>query len=417
MIKVLWLSGTQLNSNSAFFYETWLSSMGKLLVESKEVELYNVVQGKVASVSLFLDTQIKEWILPYNKCNSNGYPSKYLIDEIKGIMDFVKPDIVHIWGIEKNWGLLTSSGILGKHVLLEIQGIKYTCSEVYYGGLSFKEILHTYRIQELLFPNRFIVSLKKQFSKWGYYEKEMISAHNHIGTQSDWVRSHVNIQNSNVTVYNSKIAMRKEFLNPIAWKKVNNKNEVVIMTSSSFAIPYKGIHILLDVLKLLKNKYPNIKLKIAGDWSIHRPFYRKSGYLKWFVSKAKSLDVFGSIEFLGPLNDTELLNHLYSCDVYVSPSFVESYGLALAEAMSIGVPCVASYVGGMREFGVDNESVLYFSAGDQFMCAANIDKVLSDKMFAMKLSKSAIERLSHESDYDMVLERQLKIYEEVINSD
>lgn len=417
MIKVLWLSGTQLNSSSNFFYETWLSSMAKLLVESGKVELYNVIQGKVKTTVELTDSNIQEWVLPISKVNPNGEPSSFLIKEVERIMDYVRPDIVHIWGMEKNWGLLTPTGVLGKRVLLEIQGIKYTCSDVYYGGLNSKEILSTLRIQEIIFPNRFVSSVKRQFRQWGNHEKKMIKSHHHIGTQSDWVRSHIKLQNNDATTYSSKIALRKEFLNPEPWNSRYTGSDVVLMTSSSFAIPYKGVHVLLHSLRLLKDSYPQIKLKIAGEWTINKPFYRKSGYLKWFVSKAKELDVFDSLEFLGPLNASELLRQMYLSDIFITSSYVDTYNLALAEAMAVGIPCVASYVGGMKELGVDNESVLYFAAGDYFMCAANIDKVLSDKIFAMKLSKSAIERLSHESDYDMVLERQLKIYEEVINSD
>lgn len=415
MIKVLWLSGSQLNSKTNFFYETWLSSMAELLIKSKSVELYNICHGDVEEIIYLADTEVKEWVIPKKKSNRTGLPPKWIIKEIEEIVKSIEPDIVHIWGMEKYWGLLTSYGILGENVLLEIQGIKYTCEEVYYGGLSPKELLFTLRIKELIFLNRFLPIEKIRFKRWGEKEKKMIKSHHHIGTQSDWVRHHIEFQNAEAKAYQSLIALRKEFLNPQPWKIRNNESgDIVLMTSSSFATPYKGIHILLDVIELLKRKYSNIKLKIAGDWNINNPFYKKSGYLKWFVSKAQKMGLYESLEFTGPLNASQLLSHFYASDVYIVPSYVESYCLALAEAMSVGIPCVASYIGGMTELGKDNESVLFFPIGDHFKCAGNIDKIISDKALAMKLSENAQKRNQNINKPENVVNRQLEIYNEIL---
>lgn len=414
-IKVLWLSGTQINTKGEAFYETWLTSMAELLLSSGRIELFNVVQNNTINKIEKIDAAIKEWIIPVSRKDQNRRPSTFLIKQIDHIMQVVQPDIVHIWGIEKNWGLLTSTGVLGDKVLLEIQGIKYTCAEVYYAGLSMKDLLSTVRVQELIFPSRSIFSIKRQFSIWGIIEKEMISTHNYVGTPSEWVSDHIRFNNVNAVTYKSRLAMRKEFLDAMAWQYRKNE-DLVVFASSSFAISYKGIHNLLDVLVLLKDKYHNLKLKIAGDWPVNNPFYRKSGYLMWFVSKAKKLGVFDLIEFLGPLNSEMLLNQFYKSDVFVVPSYVESYSLALAEAMAVGIPCVASYVGGMSELAEDNESVMFFSPNDLVKCAGNIDRIKSNKDLALKLSDNARKKTKGRNDTISVVNRQLEIYDEVIKN-
>lgn len=414
-IKVLWLSGTRINRKGDFFYETWLTSMAKLLVESGRVELYNVVQDNIKDIIKIDNTIVKEWIIPTSLSSQKKRPTTSLIAYMEHIMDVVKPDLVHIWGMEKNWGLLTSTGVLGDKVLLEIQGIKYTCAEVYNAGMSMQDLLSTVRVQEIVFPSRSIFSIKRQFKTWGAIEKEMIRAHSHVGTPSEWVRDHVRFNNVNAATYKSKLAMRQEFLDAMPWQ-YRNDEELVVFASSSFAISYKGIHNLLNVLVLLKIKYRNVKLKIAGDWPINNPFYRKTGYLKWFVSKAKKIGVLDLIDFLGPLNSEMLLKQFYKSDVFVVPSSVESYSLALAEAMAVGVPCVASYVGGMSELAVDNESVLFFSPNDYVKCAGNIDRIKSDKDLALKLSDNARQKTQGRNDTISVVNRQLEIYDQVIKN-
>lgn len=414
-IKVLWLSGTRINRKGDFFYETWLTSMAKLLVESGRVELYNVVQDNIKDIIKIDNTIVKEWIIPTSLSSQKKRPTTSLIAYMEHIMDVVKPDLVHIWGMEKNWGLLTSTGVLGDKVLLEIQGIKYTCAEVYNAGMRMQDLLSTVRVQEIVFPSRSIFSIKRQFNTWGAIEKEMIRAHSHVGTPSEWVRDHVRFNSVNAATYKSKLAMRQEFLDAKPWQ-YRNDEDLVVFASSSFAISYKGIHNLLEVLVLLKNIYPKVKLKIAGDWPVNNPFYRKTGYLKWFVSKAKKLGVLDLIEFLGPLNSEKLLNQYYESDVFVVPSYVESYSLALAEAMAVGIPCVASYAGGMSELAEDNESVLFFSPNDYVKCAGNIDRIKSDKDLALKLSDNARQKTQGRNDTISVVNRQLEIYDEVINS-
>ncbi len=414
-IKVLWLSGTRINRRGDFFYETWLTSMAQLLVKSGRVELYNVVQDSVEDVVEIGNTIVREWVVPVSRSNQNRRPTASLISHMGHIMNVVNPDIVHIWGMEKNWGLLTSTGVLGDKVLLEIQGIKYTCAEAYYAGLSMKDLLSTVRVQEIVFSSRSMFSIKRQFNTWGAIEREMIKAHNYVGTPSEWVRDHVRFNNVNAATYKSKLAMRQEFLDAMPWQ-YRNDEVLVVFASSSFAISYKGIHNLLNVLVLLKIKYRNVKLKIAGDWPINNPFYRKTGYLKWFVSKAKKIGVLDLIDFLGPLNSEMLLKQFYKSDVFVVPSYVESYSLALAEAMAVGVPCVASYVGGMSELAVDNESVLFFSPNDYVKCAGNIDRIKSDKDLALKLSDNARQKTQGRNDTISVVNRQLEIYDQVIKN-
>jgi glycosyltransferase involved in cell wall biosynthesis len=57
--------------------------------------------------------------------------------------------------------------------------------------------------------------------------------------------------------------------------------------------------------------------------------------------------------------------------------------------MLLGVPCIASYVGGIPSMVTNEENGLLFSAGDPFSLAACILKVLGDKSLMNKLSKNA----------------------------
>lgn len=415
MRKILWFSEFRLNTDGTLFFGTWHASMARLLLSTNEVELYNVTQGKVKQVEEVSSREIKEWVVPTSRLSKSGLPSEAIIRGVKAIVDDVKPDLIHIWGMEQYWALLSSRGFVEGKVLLEIQGIKRACADVFYGGLNALEVLSCVRVQELVFPDRMLYRSKLAFKKWGTIEEEMIRSHRYIATQSDWVRHRITIENAGAKIYHSGIVLRDDFFESEGWTRRGEAGSVVIMTSSSFAVPYKGVHTLLHTLALLKKKYTNVKLKIAGKWEVSKPFYRKSGYLKWFEERARALDVYDSLQFLGPLNSGQLIDEMLKSDVFVVPSYVESYCLALAEAMALGIPCVASYAGAMGELAENNKSALFFPPGDVYACAAGIDRIITEPSLADLISEEARIVARKRNNKNDILLNQLAIYDDVIN--
>ena len=84
-------------------------------------------------------------------------------------MEDSKPDIIHIWGVESYWGLLTARGFVRGNVLLEIQGIRETCARVFYGGLSWPEVLSTIKTKEFIKPKISLPAQKFFFKEsWSF---------------------------------------------------------------------------------------------------------------------------------------------------------------------------------------------------------------------------------------------------------
>ncbi|MCI5147696.1 MAG: glycosyltransferase family 1 protein [Candidatus Electrothrix sp. AR3] len=96
-------------------------------------------------------------------------------------------------------------------------------------------------------------------------------------------------------------------------------------------------------------------------------------------------------------------------------SFIESYSVALIEALTLGVPSVVSYVGGLPQMATDKESALFFSSGDHAMCAYQVEKILTDEILANKLSQQACKVMSCNT-LDVVSEQLLDIYQYLFNT-
>ncbi len=408
-IKVLWLSNIEFSNSQLQSTGTWLSAMGNALQSTKKIELFNITQSKRSKYTQEAIGSIKQWLVPFERFNKKGLPSLKTINYIQRIVEEVRPEIIHVWGTENYWGLLTARGYINGNILLETQGLRYACAKVYYGGLTFSELLKCIGLKEILNPGKSIFAGKIQSERWGKFEIEILKAHKNISTQSDWIRAHVFLSNQNCKIHRSEMMLRNEFTESAAW---NRKNlNPIIFTSSAGSRAYKGIHVLFKALSILKQHYPTIVLQIAGS---HLKGIKTSGYSKFLMQEALRLGISNSIQWLGSLDSTKIVSQLHSSSVVVIPSFVESYSMSLAEAMIVGTPIVVAYSGAMTELAVNNESALFYTAGDEVMCAHQIEKVLEDHNFALNLSKNARIVGLLRNNTNKVIEQQLSIYNSLL---
>ncbi len=94
--------------------------------------------------------------------------------------------------------------------------------------------------------------------------------------------------------------------------------------------PEKGFNDLVDVMKLVHEEAKDWTLDIIGD-----------GAQKNFLMDRVYNEELDYIHFLGYQKKEVINEKLLSSSIYVMPSITESFGLALLEAMAVGLPCVA----------------------------------------------------------------------------
>lgn len=410
---ILWLSNVAFSNEKIKVTGTWIIAMGKALVETGEVSLFNICHGNVKEVTKKEVNGIVQWVLPLEKTNKQGLPSNNTQQIVRSIENEIKPDLVHIWGTENYWGKLVINSTIQSKTLLEMQGIMTACARVYYGGLNLTEIFSCIGIKELLLPQRFLYFRKKDFEKRGIREIDIIKNCTNISVQSDWVKAHIKYQNTNATVYPTGMLLREEFYNSEQWKKNTQRNKKVIFTSFSGVNPYKGLHVLMRAFAFLKNKYSDLEFRIGGN--ILQTKRIKDGYFVWLIKEAKKLGIFDSIVWLGSLDADKIITELQNCDVFVIPSYIETYCLAIAESMMVGTPTVVSFAGAMPELAEHNSSALFFPVGDSMNCAYQTELLLANINLCQKLSDNARNKALKRNNQEVVVKRQLEIYQSIIN--
>jgi glycosyltransferase involved in cell wall biosynthesis len=111
---------------------------------------------------------------------------------------------------------------------------------------------------------------------------------------------------------------------------------------------WKGVHLAIEAFAKFNYEFPNSTFLIIGKG----PFESK---LKALANKTNARR---NIEFNKWCPQTELLSQLRKADVFLFPSFHDSGGLVVLEAMSVGLPVICLDRGGPSAFYGQNENCI-----------------------------------------------------------
>ncbi len=113
--------------------------------------------------------------------------------------------------------------------------------------------------------------------------------------------------------------------------------------------------------------------------------------------------------------DYQNMPQFYSSgDLLVLPSLLESFPMSVLEAMACGLPVVASDVGDVAELVKDGETGFLVTKGDYQTLARRINQLLGDKALQERIGKNARNLVVENYSLEMMGERTLKVYQEVL---
>jgi glycosyltransferase involved in cell wall biosynthesis len=262
-------------------------------------------------------------------------------------------------------------------------------------------------VKELL-KRRTMHADRHDFARWGRREEEIIRGHRFVDVQSLWAASRVKAVNPDARLFPVDLALRPPFYNPDGWQSFGRPT---IFCTASYTFPFKGLHLAIRALGLLKRRIPDVRLRIAG--AHQRPGIRQDGYMRWINRLTRQLGLVDAVEWLGPLQAEQIVAELANAGAAVIPTFIESYCVALVEAMVIGTPTVVAYTGGTAHLGNDEETCLFFPPGDEALCASQLERALTDRELAFRLSRESRRIAAVRNDRQRVVQRQLEIYRQV----
>jgi N-acetyl-alpha-D-glucosaminyl L-malate synthase BshA len=174
----------------------------------------------------------------------------------------------------------------------------------------------------------------------------------------------------------------------------------MLMHISNFR-PVKRLVEVVRIFAQVRREVPSV-LVLVGDGPDREAAEAEAG----------RLGVGPQVFFLGKLDS--IADLLRSADLFLCPSTMESFGLAVLEAMACGVPVVASRVGGLPEVVVDGETGALVPPQATDEMAAQAVAILRDDARWRRMRRASVERAQHFST-DLVVPRYEDLYRRLID--
>lgn len=167
-------------------------------------------------------------------------------------------------------------------------------------------------------------------------------------------------------------------------------------------IYYKGVEYLVEAMQDVEGK-----LIIAGDGDLKADL----------LELVKKLSIEDRVEFVGTLSDEEVAAYYHACDVFVLPSIEssEAYGLVQLEAHACGKPVISTNLPtGVPFVNKDGYSGIVVPPKDVQALSEAINKMFKDEELRKRLGAQAKQRFHKEFTSEIMVDRILKLYEEVL---
>ena len=335
--------------------------------------------------------------------NIIAFESSKSYDDRKDILKAIKTDAIIIFGTEKpstfyTLRLCKDLGLLDKTAVFA-QGLCCVCAQHYAEGIP-ERIIKRFTFRDMLRRQNIKKERDSLQNRAILEQKALELTHNFIG-RTTMDKAILKSYNPNANYYKCNDVLRSCFYEG-QWTYEGCKKHRIFI--SQYYYPLKGFHYLLEAAALLKSKYPDLLITAAGYnpvlTSLVQNEFKDSSYIRYIKSLVKKYGLNSHIELLGELSEEQMKSQYLRANVFVMPSTIENSPNSLAEAMMLGVPTIASDVGGVTDFAKHQEEAFIYPSSATYLLAHYIDNVFSDNEKANNIAHNGKVRAQREYDLD-----------------
>ena len=345
--------------------------------EPERVEQDGVVYYPVPNHRKALKDKIKD-LLNFRDETRDEVLWPHYVGRFKRVIEDFKPDVIEVFGSELYAGL----GALGAKELnvpcaLHLQGLLSLSIYIYLPpGVSRCSYMFSRGLRGA-YGN---FQLLTYWHRSCHREKAILAAVSHVIGRTAWDRQAMEVLNPA-----AKYHYGGEILRPVFYEPAERRNpQRLTITTTISHPPYKGFDLLLKIAHLLK-----FQLGLDFVWNCYGNVEASFVERVTHISHAEV-----NVCLCGVATAEQLRDALLSSTLYCHTSYIENSPNSIAEAQILGVPVVATNVGGTSSMVEDGKTGLLFPATDPYMAAYQICRLVTD------------ETLNHEIGYAARLEAQ-----------
>ncbi len=175
----------------------------------------------------------------------------------------------------------------------------------------------------------------------------------------------------------------------------------------SHLIPYKGYDVMIKAAKRLsecKKRFKFIITMERSDWP--------EGYDR-YLSMIERFGLSKNFLILNRVPEDTVAELYKKCDIFMFPSWCESFGFPMIEAMSLGLPVVAAGTPVNKE--ICGNGALYYDPSDPEEAAEKIRMTMENKKLREKLKRDAFMQIENSHlGWDEYTRKCLSLFQEVM---
>lgn len=378
---------------------SWVQALADALKERNNFEItIAAISDLVKELTFVQGELISYYAIPRGKGDclyNNDYETAY-----REINAMACPDLVHIHGSEYPHSLAALRAFGAEKTIVSLQGLVSIIARYNRGSISVVEALLNMTFHDILRGG--MIRNQQRMFRSGKYEQQLLSEARFVIGRTSFDKQHTWAINPKIKYFHVEEALRKEFYDSESWDYSKCTPHTIFMSQAAF--PIKGLNKVVEALGIVVQHYPNVKLRIAGQDLTYfsgsfKDKMRITGFgriVKKIIKKNKLTD---KVFFTGRLNAEEMIKEYLQANVYICASCIENSPNSLAEAQILGVPCIASYAGGIPDMMKGDEEHLYrfddvemmaFKICNIFGKEGNINTIASQQMAAIRHNKKRI---------------------------
>lgn len=415
-MRILWITATAGNYQSphscggGYNGGGWISSMQNELAKCDDIKLgiafcRNGEPAKVEQDGVFYypiphhTKSKKDKILDLFKLNDATRDEvlwPYYEHKFKEVIEDFKPDVIHIFGSELYHGL--AARVAGNiPMVLHIQGLLSLYIYILLPpGFSRREyIMSGNGLQGKFHHLQYLAYWKRSV----YREKAILNTVPYVIGRTEWDRQAMAVLNPKAKYYYGGEILRDVFYEA---RERQIPNVPTITTTISFPT-YKGYDVILKVANILKNE-----LHLNFQWNVYGNI--DPDFMEKHIGLSHQ-DL--NINLCGVASAETLRDVLLSSTMYFHSSYIENSPNSVGEAQMVGVPVVASRVGGTDSMVEHGKTGFLYPVTDPYIAAYYIKRLIDNKEENMAIGIKAREIALVRHDKRQIVKELLDVYEQI----
>jgi glycosyltransferase involved in cell wall biosynthesis len=163
-------------------------------------------------------------------------------------------------------------------------------------------------------------------------------------------------------------------------KKIKDGNYILLTNRH---VPQKKFEYAIEMMKILKVKFPGLRLMITGG---------ETRYTKQLRELVRKYDLEKEVVFVGYVKERELKSWYEKATVYVYTAPEEDFGMGVIEAMAAGIPVVAWDSGGPAYTVINDQTGFLIEPYKVGVMREKVEKLLRDKRLRQQMGRAGQER-------------------------